>query len=240
MSTGWFILFAVVIRFLRSIQKFVQPSLLQPFAVVVCNRRLLVTSHLVCYQLQMIKMSTLLYFSRSISASATMTRPTNTCATCTRDSATRPITAGDECPSICTICLEPLTTTASHNTHKPTTFSEPAVAITTCGHIFGRNCLTQWMRESNTCPMCRVEFFKMTRPTAEEGNETPFFALGVYAGAGMMEHFSGLAISLRDEDETGFGADERHRVSADLGGGGGRDERVREVGKSGGRRVWHA
>jgi hypothetical protein len=92
--------------------------------------------------------------------------------------------------------------------------------------------------------MCRVEFFELTRPTAEERNETPFFALGVYAGAGMMEHFSGLAISLRDEDETGFGADERHRVNADLGGGGGggggRDERVREVGRSGGRRVWHA
>ncbi|KAF7852585.1 uncharacterized protein EAF02_012172 [Botrytis sinoallii] len=30
-----------------------------------------------------------------------------------------------------------------------------AVKIKKCGHIFGRRCITQWLKDNNTCPMCR-------------------------------------------------------------------------------------
>ncbi|KAF7886580.1 uncharacterized protein EAF01_011258 [Botrytis porri] len=30
-----------------------------------------------------------------------------------------------------------------------------AVKIKTCEHVFGRHCIAQWLKENNTCPMCR-------------------------------------------------------------------------------------
>ncbi|TGO48018.1 hypothetical protein BCON_0255g00160 [Botryotinia convoluta] len=30
-----------------------------------------------------------------------------------------------------------------------------AVKMKTCGHVFGRRCITQWLKENNTCSMCR-------------------------------------------------------------------------------------
>ncbi|TGO21388.1 hypothetical protein BPAE_0222g00010 [Botrytis paeoniae] len=32
---------------------------------------------------------------------------------------------------------------------------QAAVKMKTCGHVFGRRCITQWLKENNTCPMCR-------------------------------------------------------------------------------------
>ncbi|TGO11498.1 hypothetical protein BTUL_0108g00140 [Botrytis tulipae] len=30
-----------------------------------------------------------------------------------------------------------------------------AVKIKACGHVFGGRCITKWLKENNTCPMCR-------------------------------------------------------------------------------------
>lgn len=35
--------------------------------------------------------------------------------------------------------------------------SETPVRITTCSHVFGRNCITEWLQRSTTCPMCRTK-----------------------------------------------------------------------------------
>jgi hypothetical protein len=80
------------------------------------------------------------------------------------------------------------------------------------------------MQESNTCPICRVEFFVMPEPAVEEvfGElGVPYFALGVYAGSGVVEHFSGLLISSRDErdERDGGGRQEGvgHEYTDELG-----------------------
>jgi hypothetical protein len=107
-----------------------------------------------------------------------------TCESCTRDNAIRPTTPDDDQPSTCIICLEPLNIASTPNkTSEP--ILEIAVTIKKCGHVFGRNCLEQWMRDANTCPMCRVEFFPMPETTRLEGDgqlrngpETPYYALG--------------------------------------------------------------
>ncbi|KAH7093027.1 hypothetical protein FB567DRAFT_161537 [Paraphoma chrysanthemicola] len=165
-----------------------------------------------------------------------MRQPKTTCTSCSRDTATRPITPSDDCPSTCTICLEPITTTACQKHQRNESLPEPAVAIIQCGHIFGRNCLAQWMRESNTCPICRVEFFEMPKPTLAENMERPLYAMGVYAGAGVLEHFSGLAIRLREQDETEVGAHERAGSNADRSS----RERMEEAGRHGRQSVYHA
>ncbi|KAH7083254.1 hypothetical protein BKA63DRAFT_148628 [Paraphoma chrysanthemicola] len=165
-----------------------------------------------------------------------MRQPKATCTRCSRDTATRPITPTDGCPSSCTICLEPLATTMCQKYQIHESLCEPAVAIIRCGHIFGRNCLAQWMRESNTCPICRVEFFETPKPTLKENMERPLFAMGVYAGAGVLEHFSGLAIRLRGRDETGIGADERAESTADRRS----RERMEEAERDSGHRAYYA
>jgi hypothetical protein len=160
------------------------------------------------------------------------------CTSCTRDISTRPTTPHDSSPPICTICLEPLatTTTTFPSALKSDPIAEPAVTVIKCGHVFGRNCLTQWMQDSNTCPVCRVKFFVMPK-AVDEGlygePETEYSALGVYAERSAVEHFSGLLISTPGGRE----ADAVHeRVDGDLD-----EERAGEVGwMSGGRRVYYA
>ncbi|EPE29060.1 RING/U-box [Glarea lozoyensis ATCC 20868] len=34
--------------------------------------------------------------------------------------------------------------------------------ITSCNHVFGDNCLGQWLREAKTCPICRTQFHGIT------------------------------------------------------------------------------
>ncbi|CAE6995814.1 hypothetical protein P3342_000211 [Pyrenophora teres f. teres] len=87
-----------------------------------------------------------------------------------RANAIRPTTADDKLPPTCPICLESwnrgIDTVQNSRSSCSTSdandsAAEPAVAIKKCGHIFGRNCLTRWMRDCNTCPVCRIEFFAM-------------------------------------------------------------------------------
>ncbi|KAF2830549.1 hypothetical protein CC86DRAFT_402583 [Ophiobolus disseminans] len=129
---------------------------------------------------------------------------------CARSTSTRPTTSLDDHPPICTICLEPLSTTSSSALKYDAT-AEPAVTIIACGHVFGRNCLARWMQDSNTCPICRVEFFMMPATIVEEP-ENPFFALGVCADSSVLEHFSGLVISSRRSGGGGSeGIEDRER-----------------------------
>jgi hypothetical protein len=95
------------------------------------------------------------------------------------NSAIRDTKIYETCPPSCIICFEPLTTFSP-----PTPGAETAVTIKKCGHVFGKQCLARWMREHNTCPVCRVEFFKSSNTTTagRTNNDGPeHFALGVYA-----------------------------------------------------------
>jgi hypothetical protein len=98
------------------------------------------------------------------------------------DSAIRCTAIKEACPPICAICFEPLTTASP-----PTPGAESAVTINKCGHVFGKQCITKWMREHNTCPVCRVEIFKNNNVTTQSytNNDGPqHFALGVYVMGG--------------------------------------------------------
>lgn len=89
-------------------------------------------------------------------------------------------TSAEPCPPNCTICLEPLKITPSDAASN----GEHAVTIDVCGHVFGRECLATWMREHNTCPVCRIEFFTQPEPIVQSQVRVHIpqhFALDVYA-----------------------------------------------------------
>lgn len=44
----------------------------------------------------------------------------------------------------CPICLEDIT--------------DDTIRITSCQHNFHNECLTQWTRTNNSCPLCRTQF----------------------------------------------------------------------------------
>ena len=57
----------------------------------------------------------------------------------------------------CNICLDSyVAITASQLSHGKSRMPK-------CGHAFGRSCIAQWLKENNTCPMCRE---KMELPVA--------------------------------------------------------------------------
>jgi hypothetical protein len=31
--------------------------------------------------------------------------------------------------------------------------------LNACGHVFGKTCIVEWLKEQNTCPMCRIQLF---------------------------------------------------------------------------------
>ncbi|THV44569.1 hypothetical protein BGAL_0616g00060 [Botrytis galanthina] len=47
------------------------------------------------------------------------------------------------------------TSNDSKNSFTISTEPHHAVKIKTCGHVFGGRCITKWLKENNTCPMCR-------------------------------------------------------------------------------------
>ena len=59
----------------------------------------------------------------------------------------------------CSICLEDLT----DNTANMYWENSHSSVITSCGHIFGGNCLSMWLSniETRSCPCCREDFNKL-------------------------------------------------------------------------------
>ena len=47
---------------------------------------------------------------------------------------------------------QPLSDAPAVDENKP----ETTVRIKACGHVFGRECITEWLHTSTTCPMCRI------------------------------------------------------------------------------------
>jgi len=115
---------------------------------------------------------------------STMASPTASIGTpCARDISIRATTPHEACSFSCSICLEQLTTTKSTTVAGPDPDSEPAATIIKCGHVFGRSCLTRWMRDSNPCPICRVEFFVMPESVGEDNSDEdgiPYFGGTVF------------------------------------------------------------
>jgi hypothetical protein len=150
--------------------------------------------------------------SRSKSLTMLISNPTTASASHTHDTAIRPTVFSDEQPSTCTICLEHL-----HVSTPPTSLllpnapvPEPAVTIKRCGHVFGRNCLEHWMRDSNTCPICRIEFFNTPRTCRtteedaelhEDSGDRGLYAMRVYIDQDMMARFEQMGVG--DEGEGG-------------------------------------
>jgi hypothetical protein len=61
-------------------------------------------------------------------------------------------------PQNCSICLEILVgpqTSTSASEHL-------AVKIHSCGHVYGQKCLKEWIKQQNTCPLCRDILYRKT------------------------------------------------------------------------------
>ena len=64
----------------------------------------------------------------------------------------------------CVICLEP------YNTLNSTTGIMEVEIRLSCGHTVGSACIVTWLRENNSCPLCRETFFpRQPRPYLEHG-----------------------------------------------------------------------
>ena len=64
----------------------------------------------------------------------------------------------------CGICLE------EYNTPSRETGTSEAAIRLPCNHIIGSACIATWLRDTNSCPFCRREFFQaQPRPYLEHG-----------------------------------------------------------------------
>ena len=64
----------------------------------------------------------------------------------------------------CVICLEP------YNTLNTTTGIIEVEVRLSCGHTVGSACIVTWLRDNNSCPLCRETFFpRQPRPYLEHG-----------------------------------------------------------------------
>ena len=84
-----------------------------------------------------------------------------------------PITDMDICDlgpdsSECIICHEAL---QLHEDNK-------TAAQLTCGHVFGRKCITRWLEFGTTCPMCRAAVNEIP-----QNLETPWVIKALYDGS---------------------------------------------------------
>jgi hypothetical protein len=124
-------------------------------------------------------------------------------ATFTRVTAIRSTDPNEICPPSCLICTETLTTNPTSNF---VLVPEPAVTIVKCGHVFGRNCLAEWMREHNTCPVCRAEFFSASAGSLRvhvEVQVPQHFAMGVY-GSTVQVAVNGHEVDLQGREGLDF------------------------------------
>ncbi|WIA10979.1 hypothetical protein OEZ85_011138 [Tetradesmus obliquus] len=110
------------------------------------------------------------------------------------DTAAEPAAGGDgEAGSTCTICLDLL---CEQGSHRP--------AALKCGHIFGNQCLRQWLQHKPRCPQCNKK--------AKARDITLLYNLptGVAAGPGAAE----LEAQLQQERECTARLQEQLQVHA--------------------------
>jgi hypothetical protein len=55
-----------------------------------------------------------------------------------------------ESEGACSVCTEPFSNLARGQT------DEHSAVVLSCGHVFCQGCLDEWLRQHNTCPMCRA------------------------------------------------------------------------------------
>ncbi|KAF1995426.1 hypothetical protein P154DRAFT_566716 [Amniculicola lignicola CBS 123094] len=55
----------------------------------------------------------------------------------------------------CSICMDPFRSSANPSGEEP--------VVLPCNHPFGRPCITHWLDEHTTCPVCRLELFPQRR-----------------------------------------------------------------------------
>ncbi|KAF2118976.1 hypothetical protein BDV96DRAFT_629538 [Lophiotrema nucula] len=65
---------------------------------------------------------------------------------------------------LCGICLETYSTTSKDH-HNAVSFTHPNA----CKHIFGDHCIREWLKDHNTCPLCRIELFRLPRSSSGSG-----------------------------------------------------------------------
>lgn len=164
-----------------------------------------------------------------------------------KKTSTRPTNSKDTPIASCSICFDPIDlphiltpSPTLLNEHNHTLGLEKPVTIVTCGHVFGERCLSKWMDVSNTCPLCRLEFYEKEEQLGYSQHE--FFES--WRGVTMM---SGLAILDRDwEDAAAMLENSDHREEVDedaldddiyVEDAAGRTERSRSESQEAGRRV---
>ena len=49
----------------------------------------------------------------------------------------------------------------------------PGLAVLPCGHAYHDVCLTKWIDQTNTCPVCRTKF-NIYQTVDKVGGESPF------------------------------------------------------------------
>lgn len=54
--------------------------------------------------------------------------------------------------SECIICYKIINTTTNTTTNTSTN----KIFKTTCNHIYHNNCIEEWLKKNNTCPICRT------------------------------------------------------------------------------------
>jgi SUMO ligase MMS21 Smc5/6 complex component len=54
--------------------------------------------------------------------------------------------------SECIICYKIINTTRNTTTNTSTN----KIFKTTCNHIYHNNCIEEWLKKNNTCPICRT------------------------------------------------------------------------------------
>jgi hypothetical protein len=84
----------------------------------------------------------------------------------------------------CPICLEPFSLSEDNEVNDKTTTTETKqqepVRQMPCNHMYCESCLFQWLRQNNTCPLCRKEIeAEVTEAQQQEANVTniPLFGM---------------------------------------------------------------
>ncbi|GBB92043.1 hypothetical protein RclHR1_19580003 [Rhizophagus clarus] len=71
----------------------------------------------------------------------------------------------------CPICLEPFPLSVEQEENEKTD-QKVSVRQMPCNHMFCESCLFQWLRQNNTCPLCRKEIEETETQESDNNNES--------------------------------------------------------------------